>query len=337
MNQFVDGEWRSESYESTNEDGEFERQETSFRDRVRDDPDAEFPVEAGRYHLYVSYACPWAHRTLLVRALKGLEDVVSYDVVDPYRDEDGWQFTPEKDGCTPDTVNGFDYLREAYRAADPNVTGRVTVPVLWDREEGTIVNNESAEIMRMLDVEFDRLAGRDVDLYPEDLRSEVDRIVDAIYEPINNGVYRAGFANSQSAYDEAVADLFDALDHWDEVLADRRYLAGDRLTEADVAMFTTLVRFDEVYHTHFMCNRRLIREYDNLWPYLRELYQLPGVAGTVNVDHITEHYYTTHPDVSPKRIVPVGPDPDFEAPHDRDRLPGGPPAALAGDAAPADD
>jgi putative glutathione S-transferase len=337
MNQFVDGEWRSESYESTNEDGEFERQETSFRDRVRDDPDAEFPVEAGRYHLYVSYACPWAHRTLLVRALKGLEDVVSYDVVDPYRDEDGWQFTPEKDGCTPDTVNGFDYLREAYRAADPNVTGRVTVPVLWDREEGTIVNNESAEIMRMLDVEFDRLAGRDVDLYPEGLRSEVDRVVDAIYEPINNGVYRAGFANSQSAYDEAVADLFDALDHWDEVLADRRYLAGDRLTEADVAMFTTLVRFDEVYHTHFMCNRRLIREYDNLWPYLRELYQLPGVAGTVNVDHITEHYYTTHPDVSPKRIVPVGPDPDFEAPHDRDRLPGGPPAALAGDAAPADD
>jgi putative glutathione S-transferase len=337
MNQFVDGEWRSESYESTNEDGEFERQETSFRDWVRDDPDAEFPVEAGRYHLYVSYACPWAHRTLLVRALKGLEDVVSYDVVDPYRDEDGWQFTPEKEGCTPDTVNGFDYLREAYEAADPNVTGRVTVPVLWDKREDTIVNNESAEIMRMLDVEFDRLAERDVDLYPEGLRSEVDRIVDAIYEPINNGVYRTGFADSQSAYDEAVADLFDALDHWDEVLADRRYLAGDRLTEADVAMFTTLVRFDEVYHTHFMCNHRLIREYDNLWPYLRELYQLPGVAETVNMDHITEHYYTTHPDVSPKRIVPVGPDPEFEAPHDRDRLPGGPPAALAGDAAPADD
>jgi putative glutathione S-transferase len=336
MNQFVDGEWRSE-YESTNEDGEFERQETSFRDRVRDDPDAEFPVESGRYHLYVSYACPWAHRTLTVRALKGLEDAVSYDVVDPYRDEDGWQFTPGKDGCTPDSVNGFDYLREAYRAADPNVTGRVTVPVLWDKREDTIVNNESAEIMRMLDVEFDRLAERDVDLYPEGLRSEVDRIVDAIYEPINNGVYRTGFADSQSAYDEAVADLFDALDHWDEVLADRRYLAGDRLTEADVAMFTTLVRFDEVYHTHFMCNHRLIREYDNLWPYLRELYQLPGVAETVNMDHITEHYYTTHPDVSPKRIVPVGPDPEFEAPHDRDRLPGGPPAALAGDAAPADD
>jgi putative glutathione S-transferase len=336
MNQFVDGEWRSE-YESTNEDGEFERQETSFRDRVRDDPDAEFPVESGRYHLYVSYACPWAHRTLTVRALKGLEDAVSYDVVDPYRDEDGWQFTPGKDGCTPDSVNGFDYLREAYRAADPNVTGRVTVPVLWDKREDTIVNNESAEIMRMLDVEFDRLAERDVDLYPEGLRSEVDRIVDAIYEPINNGVYRTGFADSQSAYDEAVADLFDALDHWDEVLAERRYLAGDRLTEADVAMFTTLVRFDEVYHTHFMCNHRLIREYDNLWPYLRELYQLPGVAETVNMDHITEHYYTTHPDVSPKRIVPVGPDPEFEAPHDRDRLPGGPPAALAGDAAPADD
>jgi putative glutathione S-transferase len=337
MNAFVDGEWRTDARESTDEDGTFQRQETSFRDRVRDDPDADFPVEAGRYHLYVSLACPWAHRTLVTRALKGLEDVVSVDVVDPYRGDGGWQFTPEKDGCTPDTVNGFDYLREAYKAADSNVTGRVTVPVLWDRETGTIVNNESREIMRMLDVAFDRLATREVDLYPAGYRDEVDRILDAIYEPINNGVYRAGFAGSQAAYDEAVADLFDALDHWDAVLADRRYLAGERPTEADVAMFTTLVRFDEVYHTHFMCNRRLIREYDNLWPYLRELHQLPGVAGTVNMDHVTEHYYTTHPDVSPKRIVPVGPDPDFEAPHGRDTLPGGPPAALAGDATPADD
>jgi len=335
MNMLVDGEWQTDVYNETNEDGEFERQETMFRDFVEDDPDARFQPEAGRYHLYVSLACPWAHRTLLVRALKGLEDAISVDVVDPFRADDGWQFTPEKDGCTPDTVNGSDYLREVYQAADSGVTGRVTVPVLWDKHEETIVNNESEEILRMLDIEFDDVAARDVDLYPAGYRDEVDRIIEAIYEPINNGVYRTGFANTQAAYDEAVAELFDALDHWDSVLADQRYLAGDRLTEADICMFTTLIRFDEVYHTHFMCNHRLIMQYDNLWPYLRDLYQTGDtedgeslVAQTVNMDHITEHYYTTHPDVSPKRIVPKGPDPDFEAPHDRETLPGGPPETL---------
>jgi putative glutathione S-transferase len=328
MNMLVDGEWRTDAYEATTEDGSFDRQESSFRAWVRDDPDARFQPEAGRYHLYVSLACPWAHRTLLARTLNGLEDAISVDVVDPYRADDGWQFTPDKDGCTPDTVNGSDYLREVYQAADPEMTGRVTVPVLWDTAEQTIVNNESKEILRMLDTAFDGVATRDVDLYPEGYQDEVDRIIEAIYEPINNGVYRAGFADSQGAYDTAVTELFDALAHWDSVLADQRYLAGDRLTEADICMFTTLVRFDEVYHTHFMCNHRLIREYDNLWPYLRELYQLPGVAETVDMSHITEHYYTTHPDVSPKRIVPMGPDPAFEAPHDRDRLPGGPPPAL---------
>jgi len=333
MNMLVDGDWRTDVYRETDDDGEFQRQETMFRDRVRDDPDARFQPEAGRYHLYVSYACPWAHRTLLTRALKGLEDAVSVDVVDPFRADDGWQFTPEKDGCTPDTVNGADYLRDVYVAADPGVTGRVTVPVLWDRKEETIVNNESEEIIRMLDEAFDDVATRDVDLYPEGYQAEVDRIVDAIYEPINNGVYRCGFANSQAAYDRAAEELFEALDHWDDALADQRYLAGDRLTLADICMFTTLVRFDEVYHTHFMCNHRLIREYDNLWPYLRDLYQTPGVADTVHMDHITEHYYTTHPDVSPKRIVPKGPDPEFEAPHDRDELPGGPPEAVVGAAA----
>jgi putative glutathione S-transferase len=333
MNMLVDGEWETDAYQETDEDGEFQRQETMFRGRIEDDPDARFQPEAGRYHLYVSYACPWAHRTLLVRALKGLEDAISVDVVDPYRDEGGWQFTPEKEGCTPDTVNGSDYLREVYQAADDDVTGRVTVPVLWDKQEGTIVNNESEEVLRMLDTEFDDIAKRDVDLYPEGYQEEVDRIIEAIYEPINNGVYRCGFANSQEAYDEAAAELFDALEHWDSVLEDQRYLAGDRLTEADICMFTTLVRFDEVYHTHFMCNHKLIREYDNLWPYLRDLYGTPGVAETVNMDHITEHYYTTHPDVSPKRIVPVGPDPDFEASHDRDELPGSPPAALDAPAA----
>ncbi|WP_284006965.1 glutathione S-transferase family protein [Haloarcula pelagica] len=322
MNMLVDGEWRTDAYETTNDDGEFDRQETAFRDRIEDDPDARFQPEAGRYHLYVSLACPWAHRTLLVRRLKGLEDAISVDVVDPYRDDDGWQFTPEKAGCTEDTVNGADYLREVYLAADPEMTGRVTVPVLWDTQEATIVNNESEEILRMLDTEFDALAEHDVDLYPEGYQDEVDRLIDEIYEPINNGVYRTGFADTQDAYDDAVAELFDALDHWDAVLEDQRYLAGDRLTEADICMFTTLVRFDEVYHTHFMCNHRLVREYDNLWPYLRDLFQTPGVAETVNMDHIKEHYYTTHPDVSPKRIVPMGPDPDFSASHDRDDLPG---------------
>jgi len=336
MNMLVDGEWQTDAYETTDEEGAFRRQSTTFHDRVADDPDARFQPEPGRYHLYVSYACPWAHRTLLARSLLGLEDAITVDVVDPFRADDGWQFTPEKAGCTPDTLNGSDYLREVYVDADPDATCRVTVPVLWDRTHETIVNNESAEILRMLDTAFDAIGTRDVDLYPEGYREEIDRIIDDIYEPINNGVYRAGFAKTQAAYDEAVEELFDALDHWDSVLAGQRYIAGDRLTEADVCMFTTLVRFDQVYHTHFMCNHRLIREYDNLWPYLRDLYGTAGVAETVHMDHITEHYYTTHPDVSPKRIVPMGPDLDFEAPHDRDALPGSPPAALARTGSPAE-
>jgi putative glutathione S-transferase len=328
MNQFVDGEWLTEAaYEATDDDGEFQRSETTFRDRVEADPDARFPAESGRYHLYVSYACPWAHRTLVTRALLGLDEHISVDVVDPWRGSDGWQFTPEKAGCTPDTVNGFAFLREAYVAADPNVTGRVTVPVLWDTEEGTIVNNESREVMRMLSTEFGAF-DNGVDLYPEGYREAVDDLLDAIYEPVNNGVYRAGFAASQRAYDRAVDELFDALDRWDSVLADQRYLAGDRLTEADVAMFTTLVRFDEVYHTHFRCNRRHVAEYDHLWPYLRDLYQTPGVARTVNMAHVKEHYYTTHDSLNPKGIVPTGPNPDFEAPHERDELAGTPPAPL---------
>ncbi|MFC4451500.1 glutathione S-transferase family protein [Halorussus aquaticus] len=329
MNMLVDGEWRTDAYESTDEEGEFDRQETAFRDRVEEDPDAEFPAEAGRYHLYVSYACPWAHRTLLVRSLKGLEDAISVSVVDPYRENDGWEFSPEKEGCTEDRVNGFDYLRETYVAADPEFTGRPTVPVLWDTERETIVNNESAEIMRMLDTAFHDIGERDVTLYPEGYHDEVDETIEDIYEPINNGVYRAGFAGTQRAYDRAVTELFDALDRYDDLLEDRRYLCGDALTEADVAMFTTLVRFDAVYHTHFKCNVRQISDYDNLWPYLRDLYQTEGVAETVNLSHIKEHYYRSHADLNPKRIVPKGPDIDFEEPHDRDELPGGPPEELA--------
>ena len=328
MNMLVDGEWRTDASQMTNEEGEFERQSTTFRDWVRDDPDARFQPESGRYHLYVSYACPWAHRTLIVRSLKGLEDELTVDVVDPYRENDGWQFTPDRDGCTDDSIHGSDYLRELYVRADPEATCRVSVPVLWDRVEDTIVNNESAEILRMLDTEFDNLATRDVDLYPEGYQEDVDRIIEDLYEPINNGVYRAGFATSQSAYDDAVSDLFDGLAYWDDVLADQRYLAGDRLTEADVCMFTTLVRFDQVYHTHFKCNEQFVHQYDNLWPYLRDLYQTPGVAETVRMDHIKEHYYTTHPDVNPSRIVAAGPDLDFEKEHSRDELPGDPPEPL---------
>ncbi|WIV66033.1 glutathione S-transferase family protein [Natrialbaceae archaeon AArc-T1-2] len=328
MNMLVNGEWHTDAYETTTEEGAFERQETPFRDWVRDDPDARFRPESGRYHLYVSSACPWAHRTLIVRSLLGLEDAVPVSVVDPYRGDDGWQFTPEKDGCTRDGVYDADYLRALYARADPDATCRVTVPVLWDTDEETIVNNESREIMRMFDTVFADLATRAVDLYPEGYREDVDRILEEIYEPINNGVYRAGFATEQEPYDEAVDDLFSALDRWDDALADRRYLAGDRLTEADVAMFTTLVRFDNVYHTHFMCNVQYVREYENLWPYLRDLYQTPGVAETVRMDHIKEHYYTTHPEVNPHRIVARGPDLAFEAPHDRDGLPGEPPAEL---------
>jgi putative glutathione S-transferase len=252
------------------------------------------------------------------------------DVLDPYREERSWQFSPERAGCTPDTVNGADYLAEVYEAAAPGFEGKVSVPVLWDREHETIVNNESIEVMRMLASAFGEYQSADVDLYPAGQRDEIDRITDALYEPVNNGVYRAGFAASQAAYDAAVADVFDAFADLESLLADQRYLAGPSLTLADLRLFPTLVRFDEVYHTHFRCNRRRVEEYPNLWEYTRELYQLPGVAETVDMAHIKEHYYTTHDSLNPKRIVPVGPDPAFEAPHDRDRLPGGPPAALTG-------
>jgi putative glutathione S-transferase len=325
VNMFVDGEWRTDAHESTDDDGEFDRDETTFRDRLGE----EYPAETGRYHLYVSRACPWAHGAAMVRSLMGLEDAVSMDLVDPYRDERGWQFTPGKDDCTPDTVNGFDYLGEAYVAADPDYTGRVTVPVLWDTQEDTIVNNESIEIMETVSTAMGEF-GNGVDLYPADLREEVDEVVEAIYDPINNGVYRAGFAGTQEAYERAVSDLFDALEHWNSVLENQRYLVDDgtRLTLADLRLFATLLRFDHVYHTHFKCNRKLISQYENLWPYVRDLYTTPGIAGTVNMDHITEHYYTTHTGINPTGFVAVGPDLDFEAPHDRDRLPGGPPGAL---------
>ncbi|WP_256546449.1 glutathione S-transferase family protein [Halobellus inordinatus] len=331
MNMLVDGEWRTDAYQATNEEGEFDRQETTFRDWIQDDPDAEYPAESGRYHVYISRACPWAHRVAMARRLLGLEDDISLSIVEPVRYEDGWEFSEEY----PDPVYGEDYLRDIYTRADSDYTGRVTVPVLWDRERETIVNNESREIMRMLDTEFDDANG--VDLWPEGYRDAVDQAIDEIYDPINNGVYRAGFADTQAAHEAAIEDLFDALDRWEAVLDEQRFLAGDVFTEADIAMFATLIRFDHVYHTHFKCNRRAIHEYPNLWNYTKEIYQFPGVAETVNLDHITRHYYMSHDDVNPKRLVPSGPDIDFSEPHDRDRLPADFPPALRADAAVADD
>jgi putative glutathione S-transferase len=315
-NMLVDGEWRTDVESTTDEDGAFDRAETTFRDHIRDDPDARFQPEPGRYHLYIARNCPWAHGAALTRQLLGLSDIISMDIVDPVRRDEGWRFTPEKDGCTPDTVHGSDYLREVYLAADPSYTGRVSVPVLWDRHEETIVNNESIEIMRTLATAFGPSTDDAVDIYPEGQREEIDRIVDAIYDPLNNGVYRAGFAETQAAYDEAVDDVFEALDHWDAVLADQRYLAGDRPTLADVRLFPTLVRFDHCYHTAFKCDRRYLHEYEHLWPYLRDLYQTPGVVETVRMDHIKDQGYYQD------EITPTGPDIDFEAPHDRARLVG---------------
>ena len=320
MNQLVDGEWRTDSGESTDDTGAFVRSETSYRSRIQNDADARYPAESGRYHLYVSYACPWASRTVMARRLLGLEDAISVSVVDPYRDEDGWQFTPSKDGATRDHVHDVDYLRELYVMADPEATGRVTVPVLWDTETDTIVNNESREIVRMFSKAFGSHATTERTLAPQNRRETVDEILDAIYEPINNGVYRAGFATEQEPYDDAIDDLFEALKYWNGVLRNQRFLVGDTVTEADVAMFTTLVRFDAVYHTHFKCNVKQIHEYDALWPYVRDVYQLPGVDETVDFSHIKEHYYTTHEDVNPSGIVARGPDLEFEEPHHRERL-----------------
>lgn len=319
----VNGEWKPNAFEATNEDGEFDRQETSFRDRIESSDDATFPAEPNRYHIYISRAGPWAHRTAMIRRLKGLTDLIGLSVVEPIQHGGGWEFSDEY----PDPIYGEDYLREIYLRADPNFTGRVTVPVLWDIENETIVNNESVEIMRMIDTEFHSY-GNGVDLYPTDIQEEIDRILEKIYSPVNNGVYRAGFAESQEAYDRAVEGLFEELNYWEDHLDSNRYLAGDRLTEADLAMFATLVRFDHVYHTIFKCNRRAIHEMPNLWNYTKELAQIPEIQRTIDMDHIMDHYYTID-EVNPQHIVATGPEIDFEASHDRDRLTGDPPAALA--------
>ena len=316
----VEGEWKTER-QWQNTDGRFVRSATSFRNWITADGSSGFPAEAGRYHLYVAWACPWAHRTAILRKLKGLEEAVGISAVGSFMGEDGWAFYDEP-GVIPDAVNGAHYLREVYAKADPEYTGRVTTPVLFDRETETIVNNESREIVRMLDTEFGELATTDADFCPGELHEEVDATIDAIYEPINNGVYRSGFATIQEAYEEAVTELFDALDRWERVLGVWRYLCGDRITEADWCFFPTLVRFDAVYHGHFKCNLRRIVDYPNLWGYLRDLYGQPGVAETVNMDHIKKHYYGSHESINPTRVVPKGPLLDFTEPHERARLSG---------------
>ena len=298
------------------DEGRWARQESAFRQFVTADGSSGFPAEPGRYHLYVSLACPWAHRAIIARRLKRLDRVISMSLVDPVRDERGWAFD-EGPGEHPDPVNSFGFLYEAYEATDPTFGGRVTVPVLWDKESDRAVNNESAEIIRMLNSEFDEWGDRSVDLYPAELRDEIDEINAYVYARVNDGVYRAGFATRQAAYEDAFDALFAALDRIDERLSRQRYLVGDRFTEADWRLFTTLLRFDAVYYSHFKCNRRRIVDYPSLWPYARDLYQVPGVAETVDMDHIKRHYYCTHGSINPTRIVPKGPEIDFLEPHGR--------------------
>ncbi|MDP2711229.1 MAG: glutathione S-transferase family protein [Solirubrobacteraceae bacterium] len=297
-------------------DGSFVRQDSTFRDWVRADGRGHLPAAHGRYHLYVAKACPWASRALIVRRLKRLEDAISVSFAHPLRDDRGWAFPGEE---FRDDVNGFAFLAEAYERSDPTYEARHSVPVLWDKETGRIVNNESADIIRMLNSEFDEWGDDRVDLYPTDLREEIDALNERIYETVNNGVYAAGFATAQDAYHRAFVDLFETLDVLDVRLGERRYLTGDRITEADWRLFATLVRFDAVYYSHFKCNLRRIVDYEHLWDYTRELYQWPGVAETVDLAQIKAHYYATHPSINPTRIVPDGPALDLDAPHGRER------------------
>lgn len=308
-------EVRAEFPKETGRRGEFVRQKSTFRDWITVDGSSGFAAEAGRYHLYVAYACPWAHRTIIFRKLKGLEDIIGMTVVDPIRDGRGWAFTDAGGG--PDPLNGFRFLAEAYHATDPGFDGRVTVPALWDKKTGRIVNNESSEIIRMLNSEFDAWGRAGTDFYPEALRDEIDALNAEIYDTVNNGVYRCGFAASQEAYDDAYERLFATLDRLDRRLDDRRFLIDDVQTEADWRLFTTLVRFDPVYYGHFKCNMRRLIDYPNLWAYTRDLYQTPGVAETVNLDHIKRHYYMTHRKINPTGVVPRGPAIDYTRPHER--------------------
>jgi glutathionyl-hydroquinone reductase len=319
MGMLIEGVWLDEKREPPRtREGEFVRPDAAFRGRVTADGSSGFKAERGRYHLYVALACPWAHRTYIYRALKGLENVISLSQVASINTVEGWSFQGE--GATPDAANGATWLHQVYTAAKPGFTGRVTVPVLWDKKTRTIVNNESSEIIRMLDREFDAFAEKRVpELYPAELRADIDRWNELIYRTVNNGVYRAGFATSQEKYERAVRDLFATLDLLEAHLARNRYLCGTRLTEADWRLFTTLVRFEPVYHFHFKCNLKRLRDYPNLWGYTRELYQVPGVAQTVDIAQIKLHYYGSQIRVNPSGVIAIGPVVDYDEPHGRER------------------
>ena len=323
MGQLIDGVWHDDWYDTKSTGGAFKRSTAKFRNWITPDgapgPSGEggYAAEAGRYHLYVSLACPWAHRALVVRALRGLEDLIGVSVVHPDMLGDGWTFETDDHGATGDRLFGLPFMRDIYTRAKPDVSGRVTVPVLWDTRTGTIVSNESSEIIRMFDTAFDGITGNEETLYPEALRAEIDRINDRVYSDVNNGVYKAGFATTQEAYDAAVHPLFETLDWLDGLLGERRWLAGDVVTEADWRLWTTLVRFDAVYHLHFKCNRRRLIDYPNLWPYARALYQVPEVRETVGWHHIVRHYHYSHESINPHRIVPINPVIDWDAPVER--------------------
>ena len=322
MGLLQEGKWVDQWYDTKSTNGRFVRKAPQFRNWVTADGAAGpsgkggFKAEPGRYHLYVSLACPWAHRTLIVRALKGLEKMISVSVVHWYMAENGWTFDVG-DGVVPDTVNGAQFLHQVYTKAKPDYSGRVTVPVLWDKHTKTIVSNESPEIIRMFNAAFDEVGAVQGDYYPEHLRSEIDALNDRIYTTVNNGVYRCGFATTQAAYEEAITPLFDTLDWLEDILSRKRYLTGGQITEADWRLFTTLIRFDPVYVGHFKCNIRRIADYPNLSNYLCDLYQQPGIARTVNMEHIKRHYYESHTSINPSRVVPKGPVIDYKTPHNR--------------------
>jgi len=325
MGLLVDGNWQDVWYDTQSTGGRFERSASQFRNWITADgskgPSGRggFPAEAGRYHLYVSYACPWAHRTLIMRALKGLEAMISVSVVGMTMLEDGWTFSTA-DGSSGDALFNHTFLHQVYTEANPRYTGRVTVPVLWDKKLGTVVSNESADIIRMFNSAFDDIGATEGNFWPRENHALIDQFNTRIYTTVNNGVYKAGFATTQQAYSEAVMPLFESLDWLDTLLADRRYLTGARLSEADIRLFTTLVRFDPVYVGHFKCNIRQLQDYANLWAYTRDIYQLSGVSETVHMDHIKTHYYASHRTINPAGIIPLGPHIDFLSPHGREIL-----------------
>ncbi|MGP9499756.1 MULTISPECIES: glutathione S-transferase family protein [unclassified Halomonas] len=324
MGLLVNGEWHDQWYDTKKSGGEFVRESAQLRDWVGDQPEtggASYPAEKDRYHLYVSLACPWAHRILIMRKLKGLESLIGESHVSPLMLNKGWTYE-QNEGSSGDAVNGVDYHYQLYTMTNPTYTGRVTVPVLWDKKRSAIVNNESADLLRILNIAFDDLAGNHLDFYPEDLREQIDQVNADVYDHINNGVYKTGFATEQDVYEKHVHALFEALERVEKRLGNQRYLAGEWLTEADIRLFTTLIRFDAVYYGHFKCNFKRIEDFPNLSNYVREIYQWPGVAETIDMGHIKRHYYYSHDKINPTRIVPAGPLLDFERPHDRERLPG---------------